>query len=284
VSKARPSSRPLVTATTTSRPITRNTARCVPLQVRIGRPVRLGQASSPVRLCHRPLGRHWLDRRMGGQPFQPLLVIGVQTPFVVVDACPERSDRNTLTVMCCAFKRVNALFIIYRSRPPDGRGHWGNRPRPEQTHLSPNSTIGNEVVNVTSISGTPALPPTLTSAPPPALVSFRALGFLSPLPKRRPDCSIRCAQQAHPLRNCCQKPLRKLMQPKPRTACPNIWTSKSQYPRSLVPGAFDSLRKPRFTRPCASDALLVQCCCRNCRGDYAMTAACTERVVEQSQN
>jgi hypothetical protein len=32
-------------------------ARCDPLQVRVGGPVRPGQASSPVRLCNRPLGR-----------------------------------------------------------------------------------------------------------------------------------------------------------------------------------------------------------------------------------
>mgnify|MGYP001828310341 CR=1 FL=1 len=58
-----PSRRPLVTATTTSRPITRNLASCVPFQVRSGGPVTsfrtrvcLGQAW-PARLCNRPLGR-----------------------------------------------------------------------------------------------------------------------------------------------------------------------------------------------------------------------------------
>ena len=53
-----PLGRLLVTAATTSRPITRNTARCVPLQVRVGSlSLRPGQASSPVRLCNRRLGR-----------------------------------------------------------------------------------------------------------------------------------------------------------------------------------------------------------------------------------
>jgi hypothetical protein len=52
VSKAKPSSRPLVTTTSTSQPITRKTPSCVPLQVGIGNlSLRLGQASSPVRLC-----------------------------------------------------------------------------------------------------------------------------------------------------------------------------------------------------------------------------------------
>ena len=41
-----------------SRPITRNIARCVLLQVRVSNlSLDLGQASSPVRLCNRPIGR-----------------------------------------------------------------------------------------------------------------------------------------------------------------------------------------------------------------------------------
>jgi hypothetical protein len=58
------------------------------------------------------------------------------------------------------------------------------------------------------------------------------------------SCSTRCALRIHLLRNCRQKTVRKLVQPNLTTACPNISVSKSQYPRSLVPGAFDSLRKP----------------------------------------
>jgi hypothetical protein len=58
------------------------------------------------------------------------------------------------------------------------------------------------------------------------------------------SCSTRCALRIHLLRNCRQKTVRKLVQPNFTTACPHISVSKSQYPRSLVPGAFDSLRKP----------------------------------------
>ncbi len=37
--------------------------------------------------------------------------------------------------MCIAFTRVNALFIVYHSHATDDRGHWGNRPHPEETLL-----------------------------------------------------------------------------------------------------------------------------------------------------
>jgi hypothetical protein len=43
---------------------------------------------------------------------------------------------NTEAVMCMAFTRVNALFIIYHSHTTDGRGHRGHRPRPEQAQLN----------------------------------------------------------------------------------------------------------------------------------------------------
>ena len=56
---------------------------------------------------------------------------------VVVDACPERSDRNTLAVMLIAETRVNPLFIIYHSHIRDDRGPGGHRPRPEQTQPVP---------------------------------------------------------------------------------------------------------------------------------------------------
>ena len=35
---------------------------------------------------------------------------------VVVDACPEPSDRNTLAVMCIALTGINHLFVVFRSR------------------------------------------------------------------------------------------------------------------------------------------------------------------------
>ena len=43
-----------------------------------------------------------------------------------------------------ALSRVNALFIIYHSHAPDGRGPGGHRPRPEQPQLKPTSTAENE--------------------------------------------------------------------------------------------------------------------------------------------
>jgi hypothetical protein len=43
-----------------------------------------------------------------------------------------------------ALSRVNALFIIYHSHAPDGRGHWGNMPRPEQLQLTPTLTADYE--------------------------------------------------------------------------------------------------------------------------------------------
>ena len=69
------SSRPLVTATTTSRPITRNTASCVPLQVRIG----VVFTGAIVLVL--------ADGGMRGQPFQPLFMVGVQTSFVIMSDC-----------------------------------------------------------------------------------------------------------------------------------------------------------------------------------------------------
>jgi hypothetical protein len=68
-----------------------------------------------------------------------------------------------------------------------------------------------------------------------------SLSWLSGPTRSRSTC---CALKAHPLRNCRQQTVRKLMQPKPITACPNIWASKLPYHRSLGPRAFDSLRKP----------------------------------------
>ena len=70
----------------------RNTASCVPLQVRVGGPVRLGQASSPVRLYNRSLDRPGRSARAApGPPATPCpelaegLVIVVQATLIVVD-------------------------------------------------------------------------------------------------------------------------------------------------------------------------------------------------------
>ena len=41
------------------------------------------------------------------------------------------------TVHCTAFTRVNPLLVVYRFRPPAGRGHCGDRPRPERSPLIP---------------------------------------------------------------------------------------------------------------------------------------------------
>jgi hypothetical protein len=73
------------------------------------------------------------------------------------------------------------------------------------------------------------------------------------------SCSTRCALRIHLLRNCRQKTVRKLVQPNLTTACPNISVSKSQYPRSLVPGAFDSLRKPTGARACYEPTIVLHC-------------------------
>jgi hypothetical protein len=53
---------------------------------------------------------------------------------------PASSLMKTLAVVCCAFTRVNTLFIIYHSHTRDGRGPGGDRPRPEQAQLNPTST------------------------------------------------------------------------------------------------------------------------------------------------
>jgi hypothetical protein len=119
-----PSSRPTVTATTTSRPITRNTASSVPMQVSVGHPVTPFRTEAcpwqarPVRLCNRPPG-------------------------------PASALINTLTVMygctmhCMAFTRVNAFLVVYYSHSPDGRGPTGHRPRPEQPQMNPTSGAEN---------------------------------------------------------------------------------------------------------------------------------------------
>ena len=77
------SSRPLVAATTTSRPITRNTASCVPLQVRVG--IVLAGVIMPV----------LADGGMRRQLFKPDLVIVVQATLIIVD---EHAGRNVLRI------------------------------------------------------------------------------------------------------------------------------------------------------------------------------------------
>jgi hypothetical protein len=91
----------LVIATTTSRPITCNTASCVPLQVRVGGPVPsfrtgvLAGAVVPV----------LLDGRVRRQPFKPHFVIVVQATLVVVD---EYAGRNVLRI----YKGQRPLYHI----------------------------------------------------------------------------------------------------------------------------------------------------------------------------
>jgi hypothetical protein len=84
------------------------------------------------------------------------LFINPNSPNPVVQPTqrPAPSLMKKLAAMCIAFVGGNALFIIYHTHASAGRGPGGNRPRPEQPHVSPNSTIGNELVNVTGISGT----------------------------------------------------------------------------------------------------------------------------------
>ncbi len=96
------------------------------------------------------------------------------------------------------------------------------------------------------------LPQAPVSARDSPLTRLGMLGSLSWLSGPSRFCSTRCARKVHPLRNCRQKTARKLVQPKPTTACRNISVSKSQYPRSLVPGAFSPLRKPRIGFACIS--------------------------------
>jgi hypothetical protein len=59
---------------------------------------------------------------------------------------PAASLMRMRDVMFMALTRVNALFIIYHSHAPDGRGHWGNRPRPEQPQLNPTSTAEKRIL------------------------------------------------------------------------------------------------------------------------------------------
>ena len=46
--------------------------------------------------------------------------------------------------MCCAFTRVNPVFVVYCFRTPAGRGHCRDRPRLKQPQLNPTSTAANE--------------------------------------------------------------------------------------------------------------------------------------------
>jgi hypothetical protein len=57
-------------------------------------------------------------------------------------------------VMFVALTRVNALFIIYHSHTPDGRGPGGNRPRSEQLQLNPASTAEDESCGVARLADT----------------------------------------------------------------------------------------------------------------------------------
>jgi hypothetical protein len=116
---AKPSRQPLVTATTTA------------------------SLDGPCRFKWAPaFGPALADRCVWSQFFEPHLVAVVQATFVIVDACPERSDRNTVAETCMAFTRVSAL-LVYRSHARDGRDPSGHGSRPEQPQLNPASTAEN---------------------------------------------------------------------------------------------------------------------------------------------
>jgi hypothetical protein len=74
------------------------------------------------------------DGRVGSQFLQPFLIVLVQAILVVVDACPERSDRNTLAVMCgstvhcLAFTRVSTLSFVCHSHATEDQGLGSDRP------------------------------------------------------------------------------------------------------------------------------------------------------------
>jgi hypothetical protein len=107
VSKAKPSSQPLATAMRTSRPITRNTASCVPLQVRVGIPVTSFRTGALTRAVVQP-------------------ALG-----------PASSLMEMRGAMFGALSRVSPLFIIYHSHTADCRGLGGDKSRPEQPQLNP---------------------------------------------------------------------------------------------------------------------------------------------------
>jgi hypothetical protein len=70
---------------------------------------------------------------------------GVLTGAVVQPAQrPASSLINTLAVMCIADTRISALFVVYHTRAPDGRGPAGDRPRPEQPQLNPTLAAEDE--------------------------------------------------------------------------------------------------------------------------------------------
>jgi hypothetical protein len=103
----------------TSRPITRNTRSCGPLQVRIGIPV----PTSGTGVLSRPVVPPVLGPAASG---------------------PAASLMGMRGVMFMAFTRVNPLFVVYRFRSPASRGHCCDRSRPEQPQLSSTSTAENE--------------------------------------------------------------------------------------------------------------------------------------------
>jgi hypothetical protein len=81
------------------------------------------------------------------------------------------------------------------------------------------------------------LPPAATSYLCPSSGPRALWGFQVPFLAVQvlPDCPIRCAQQAYPLRNCKPKITRNLLQLGLRTACPYIWINSTQYAHRLYP-------------------------------------------------
>ena len=118
------SRRPPVTATTTSRLITRNLASCVPLQVGVGI-VLTGTVVLVV-----------ADRCVWGQFFETHLVIMMQAALIVVDKHAGRNVHRIYKGQCphCGIP----------SHTPDSRGPGGDRPRTEQPQLNPASMVEDE--------------------------------------------------------------------------------------------------------------------------------------------
>ena len=116
----------------------------------LGRPIPLPRAGERAD-SHLPLAWSATARSTSRRISAPTLVLArarrtAPSSHFSWSAWRPRSSSliNTLAVMCRADTRVNALFIIHHSHAPDGRGYWGNRPRPEQPQLNPTSTAENE--------------------------------------------------------------------------------------------------------------------------------------------
>jgi hypothetical protein len=102
-----------------SRPITRNTRSCGPLQVRIGIPV----PTSGTGVLSRPVVPPVLGPAASG---------------------PAASLMEMRGVMFMALTRVSSFLVVYHSHTTDGRGHCCARPRPEQPQLNPTSRAEDE--------------------------------------------------------------------------------------------------------------------------------------------